>query len=149
MKPKEEDSQSIDGGSNSESSTSNRKKLGYNFIAEDFEGITLRRTTCLECECVTERKEPFYDIPVPMSVTDMDDFSSWSPSEIYRRACVTHEKLCDPNKYFCETCCRLNEANRDVLFERLPNIMVLQLKRFTTTASGVQKVNHSLIYYDF
>lgn len=140
----EEDNQSTDGGNNGENSTSNKKKLGYNFIAEDFEGITLRRTKCLECECVTERKEPFYDIPVPMSVTEMEDFDLLSPSDIYRRACVTNEKLCDPNKYFCETCCRLNEASREVLFERLPNIMVLQLKRFTTTASGIQKVNTHL-----
>ncbi|XP_017783465.1 PREDICTED: ubiquitin carboxyl-terminal hydrolase 1 [Nicrophorus vespilloides] len=115
-----------------------RKKF-YNFVAEDFEGITLRRTTCLECECVTERKEPFYDIPVPINFTE-DDYDV-DPSVIYRDACVTSEKLCDTNKYICDNCLRHNEASREVTFEKLPNIMVLQLKRFTTTAAGVQKVN--------
>ncbi|KAG5878430.1 hypothetical protein JTB14_026303 [Gonioctena quinquepunctata] len=117
-----------------------RKKLGYNFVAEDFEGITLRRTKCLECENVTERKELFYDIPVPISVRD-DDSETANVGDIFRRACVTTEKLCDSNKYLCEKCKRYNEASREVLFEKLPNMMVLQLKRFTTSTSGVQKVN--------
>ncbi|XP_019872392.1 ubiquitin carboxyl-terminal hydrolase 1 [Aethina tumida] len=117
-----------------------KKKIGYNFVAEDFEGITLRRTKCSECESVTERKEPFYDIPVPIS-TKEDDNNDLTASDIYRRACVTTEKLCESNKYLCDKCKRYNEASREVLFERLPNIMVLQLKRFTTTTAGVQKVN--------
>lgn len=124
----------------SESNEENgRKKIGYNFVCEDFEGITLRRTKCLECECVTERKEPFYDIPVPINVKEDD--TNLHANEIYRRACVTSEKLCDSNKYLCDNCNHYNEATREVSFEKLPNIMVLQLKRFMTTLTGVQKVN--------
>lgn len=106
------------------------------------QGITLRRTCCLECESVTERKETFYDIPVPILCKSEDLMCT--PSEIYRKACVTSEKLCDSNKYLCEKCERYNEASREVSFERLPNIMVLQLKRFMTTVNGVQKVNSYL-----
>lgn len=118
-----------------------KKKIGYNFVAEDFEGITLRRTKCLECEGITERKEPFYDIPVPIMFSEDVDIN---PNDIYRKACVTSEKLCDSNKYLCDNCKRYNEASREVLFEKLPNIMVLQLKRFTTSTVGVQKVNSYL-----
>lgn len=118
-----------------------KKKIGYNFVAEDFEGITLLRTKCLECEGVTERREPFYDIPVPI-ISEQD--CEANPKDVYKKACVTSEKLCDSNKYLCDNCERYNEASRDVLFERLPNIMVLQLKRFTTTSSGVKKVNSYL-----
>lgn len=39
------------------------------FISEDFEGISLLRTTCLECEHVTERKETFCDICVPIDTS--------------------------------------------------------------------------------
>lgn len=38
------------------------------FISEDFEGVSLLRTTCLECEHVTERKETFFDICVPIDI---------------------------------------------------------------------------------
>ncbi|KAF5299260.1 hypothetical protein FQA39_LY02433 [Lamprigera yunnana] len=119
-----------------------KKKIGYNFVTEDFQGVTLRRTKCLECEGVTERKEPFYDIPVPIMINEEDHETD--PNVIYRKACVTSEKLCDANKYLCDTCMRYNEASREVLFEKLPNIMVLQLKRFTTTAAGVQKLQNGL-----
>lgn len=40
-------------------------------IFEDFQGVSLLRTTCLECEQVTERKETFCDICVPIQ-TDSD-----------------------------------------------------------------------------
>lgn len=135
---------SVDDANSSDGAAENltKKPPAYNFVSDDFEGVTLRRTKCLECESVTERKETFYDIPVPI-VNKQEDFN-FNPSEFYRRACVTSEKLCDSNKYLCEKCRRYNEASREVSFERLPNIMVLQLKRFTTTTAGVQKVNSFL-----
>lgn len=37
-------------------------------ISENYEGVSLLRTTCLECEQVTERKETFCDICVPVDV---------------------------------------------------------------------------------
>lgn len=62
-------------GKNEESvddcSSRKRAAVGYNFVSDDFEGITVLRTTCLECETVTERKESFCDIRVPIS-TDTD-----------------------------------------------------------------------------
>jgi ubiquitin carboxyl-terminal hydrolase 1 len=36
-------------------------------IFEDFRGVSLLRTTCLECEQVTQRKETFCDICVPIN----------------------------------------------------------------------------------
>jgi ubiquitin carboxyl-terminal hydrolase 1 len=44
--------------------------IGHNFISEHFEGVSLLRTTCLECEQVTQRKETFCDICVPIT-TDL------------------------------------------------------------------------------
>lgn len=129
-------------------STPIMEKKRYNFLAEDFEGITLRRTKCLECESVTERKELFYDIPVPINCNeDEAERQKLNPSDVYRLACVTTEKLCDANKYLCELCQHYNEASREVSFAKLPNILVLQLKRFAASAGGlggagvVQKVH--------
>ncbi|XP_050303201.1 ubiquitin carboxyl-terminal hydrolase 1 [Anthonomus grandis grandis] len=118
-----------------------RKKCGYNFITEDFEGVSLHRTKCLECEEVSERKEPFLDIQVAVNYRDEDFDTYIKDSSIFGAICCTSEKLSDQNKYFCENCNRYNEAQRTVLYEKLPNIMVLHLKRFTTSLSGVQKVN--------
>lgn len=42
------------------------KQSIHNFVAQDFEGVMVLRTTCLECENTTEKKEPFADICVPI-----------------------------------------------------------------------------------
>lgn len=46
-----------------------------NSMFDDFQGISLLRTTCLECEFVTERKESFCDICVPINGSFKDDVS--------------------------------------------------------------------------
>lgn len=117
------------------------------FISEDFEGVSLLRTTCLECEQVTERKEIFCDICVPIDIdqpNDDDDKKKdkMSSSEVYRRAVVTSELLCERDKYWCEHCLRLNEARRAVCFPSLPRLLILQLKRFSTAAGSMEKINN-------
>ena len=57
----EDDNLSVDERYNSTSQDS---------IFEDFRGVSLLRTTCLECEQVTERKETFCDICVPIPTID-------------------------------------------------------------------------------
>lgn len=119
-----------------------KKSIGYNFVSENFSGVTLLRTKCIECESVTERKEPFYDICVPIPLTENDLDNDHCISDIYRSFCVTSENLRDTNKYWCDHCVRYNEACNEVSYERLPNLLVLQLKRFSQSASGTEKINN-------
>ena len=58
-------------------------------------------------------------------------------SEVYQAAVVTSEHLRDLNKYWCEQCLRYNEARRCVRYETLPKLLVLQLKRFSSTFGWV------------
>ncbi|XP_076258874.1 ubiquitin specific protease 1 [Rhynchophorus ferrugineus] len=136
-----ENGTTVDNYSNGVLADPDKRKIGYNFIAEEFEGVSIHRTVCLECEEVSELKEPFLEIQVPVNSKDEDFGSSNADSSIFGTVCVASEKLCDQNKYFCENCNRYNEASRTVLYEKLPNTMVLHLKRFTTSSSGVEKVN--------
>lgn len=41
-------------------------------MTNDFEGVTVLCTTCLECEHTTERKETFCDICVPIMTAGQD-----------------------------------------------------------------------------
>ncbi|XP_057321088.1 ubiquitin carboxyl-terminal hydrolase 1 [Microplitis mediator] len=116
------------------------------FISEDFEGVSLLRTTCLECEHVTERKETFCDICVPIetgrSNEKDENGKSIDGSEVYRHSVVTSELLCGRDKYWCASCLRYNEARRAVSFPSLPRLLVLQLKRFATAAGSMEKINN-------
>ncbi|XP_015591395.1 ubiquitin carboxyl-terminal hydrolase 1 isoform X2 [Cephus cinctus] len=118
------------------------------FISEDFEGVSLLRTTCLECEHVTERKETFCDICVPIDTDrSSEKDESGSPidsSEVYKRAVVTSELLWGRDKYWCARCLRYNEARRAVCFPSLPRLLVLQLKRFSTAAGSMEKINNHM-----
>ncbi|XP_039289966.1 ubiquitin carboxyl-terminal hydrolase 1 [Nilaparvata lugens] len=125
---------------------------GHNFIAEDFEGVTLLRTTCVECEMVTERKETFCDICVPIASTNTSltnnnqgALSEQKINELYREAVVTEEYLHETNKYWCETCLRYNEAKRSVRYESLPRLLTLQLKRFSSSFGSVSSVISKVI----
>ncbi|KAL0271379.1 UNVERIFIED_CONTAM: hypothetical protein PYX00_008483 [Menopon gallinae] len=120
-------------------------RLGFhNFVAQDFEGVMVLQTTCLECENTTEKKEPFADICVPIKTDynedDDDPMDPMNPSDLYQRAVVTDEFLKDRNKYYCEECLRYNEARRSVRYQTLPRLLTLQLKRFSSTYGAMSKV---------
>jgi ubiquitin carboxyl-terminal hydrolase 9/13 len=40
------------------------------------------------------------------------------------------EMLCQRNKFFCDSCCGLQEAEKRMKIKRLPNVLALHLKRF-------------------
>lgn len=64
-----DENDSIPSGSSSTSSSSSTSMF------DDFQGVSLLRTTCLECEFVTERKESFCDICVPINGLSNGDIS--------------------------------------------------------------------------
>lgn len=64
-----DENESLPSGSSSSSSSSTS-------MFDDFQGVSLLRTTCLECEFVTERKESFCDICVPINGSTNEDKSS-------------------------------------------------------------------------
>jgi len=57
----------VKGGSLATLHEGDESRSGLNFIAEDFEGVSILQTTCLECECITEMKEAFCEIGVPIT----------------------------------------------------------------------------------
>jgi len=123
-------------GSDKPGSLSDRKDAtsaqSANFVKDNFVGIGVMRTKCLECESSTYKKEEFTNIDIPIQCDDEDEDSGYN---FFINRIMASETLRDVNKYWCSECSRLNEAQRTVSYEVLPSVLVLQLKRFTTTAS--------------
>jgi ubiquitin carboxyl-terminal hydrolase 9/13 len=92
------------------------------FIQSIFQGTLTNDTRCLNCEMVTSREEHFLDVQV----------------DIEQNSSVTHclnkftrvERLSGTNKFSCECCGSLQEAEKRTRFKSLPKILVLHLKRF-------------------
>ncbi|WRT69633.1 uncharacterized protein IL334_006622 [Kwoniella shivajii] len=98
------------------------KGPGKTFVQSLFEGILTNETRCLSCETTSSRDELFLDLSI----------------DIEQHTSVTHclrqfsasEMLCQKNKFYCDSCCGLQEAEKRMKIKKLPNILALHLKRF-------------------
>lgn len=107
-----------------------------NFVKDNFVGVGVMRTKCLECEGSTYTKETFTNIDIPILGSSMEgeEEDCGGPS-FFTSQILSSEILRSDNKYWCSECRRLNEAQRSVSYDVLPTVLILQLKRFTTVAS--------------
>jgi ubiquitin carboxyl-terminal hydrolase 9/13 len=112
------------------------------WIHDLFEGTLTSETRCLTCENTSARDEAFLDLSV-----DLDVYSSVT-------SCLLkfsqEEMLCERNKFYCDQCCGLQEAEKRMKIKRLPKILALHLKRFkyTDELQRLHKLFH-LVSYPF
>lgn len=110
------------------------------FVHRLFEGILTSETRCLTCETVSSRDESFLDLSI-----DIEQNASVTAC---LRQFSASEMLCQKNKFFCDSCCDLQEAEKRYVaplhlnpdrpfnirtrmkIKRLPNVLALHLKRF-------------------
>jgi ubiquitin carboxyl-terminal hydrolase 9/13 len=93
-----------------------------NWVSELFGGTLRSETKCLTCESVSRRDEPFNDLSI-----DMEPNSSLTTC--LRNFCGS-EILCEGNKFHCDNCGGLQEAEKRARLHKLPPILCLHLKRF-------------------
>jgi len=110
------------------------------WVHDLFEGVLVSETKCLGCNMISQREEPFLDLSV-----DLDANSS--VTSCLRKFCEP-ELLCALNKFQCDTCGSLQDAERRVKIKRLPRILALHLKRFRYSEdySRLQKLFHRVVY---
>ncbi|KAK4058468.1 hypothetical protein OIO90_000629 [Microbotryomycetes sp. JL221] len=87
-----------------------------------FEGVLTNETRCLTCETITSRDEAFLDLSIDIE-------QNTSVTSCLRQFSAS-EMLCQRNKFSCDTCCGLQEAEKRMKIKKLPNILALHLKRF-------------------
>lgn len=110
------------------------------WVHELFEGTLTSETKCLTCENVSQRDEPFLDLSV-----DLVEHSSVTAC---LRKFSEEEMLCERNKFHCDRCGGLQEAEKRMKIKRLPRILALHLKRFkyTEDLQRLQKLFHRVVY---
>ncbi|PON86149.1 Ubiquitinyl hydrolase [Trema orientale] len=92
------------------------------WVHKNFQGILTNETRCLRCETVTARDETFFDLSLDIeqnsSITScLKNFSST-------------ETLNAEDKFFCDKCCSLQEAQKRMKIKKPPQVLVIHLKRF-------------------
>ncbi|ORY34843.1 hypothetical protein BCR39DRAFT_515103 [Naematelia encephala] len=97
-------------------------KNGKTFVQSLFEGTLTNETRCLSCESTSSRDELFLDLSI-----DIEQHTSVTAC---LRQFSASEMLCQKNKFYCDSCCGLQEAEKRMKIKRLPNVLALHLKRF-------------------
>ncbi|XP_028857805.1 ubiquitin carboxyl-terminal hydrolase 1 isoform X3 [Denticeps clupeoides] len=135
--------------------------LGLDMLKHLFQGQLVLRTRCLECECYTERREDFQDISVPVQEDEAEkpetsyEISPEPKSELKTlnwaiSQFASVERIVGEDKYFCETCQHYTEAERSLLFDKMPEVITIHLKCFAANSTeldpyaGLSKVNTPL-----
>ncbi|KAG8691366.1 hypothetical protein FRC11_004692 [Ceratobasidium sp. 423] len=109
--------------SKSVASTSSASNLSPLTLVHDlFEGTLTSETRCLTCETVSSRDESFLDLSI--------DIERNSSVTACLRQFSASEMLCRGDKFFCDSCCGLQEAEKRMKIKKLPNVLALHLKRF-------------------
>ncbi|KAF8808036.1 cysteine proteinase [Phlegmacium glaucopus] len=104
------------------SSNSGTRRQDATLVHKLFEGVLTSETRCLTCETVSSRDESFLDLSI-----DIEQNSSLTAC---LRQFSASEMLCQKNKFFCDSCCDLQEAEKRMKIKKLPNVLALHLKRF-------------------
>ncbi|KAH7326528.1 hypothetical protein B0I35DRAFT_137821 [Stachybotrys elegans] len=110
------------------------------WVHDIFEGLLTSETKCLTCETASQRDETFLDLSI-----DLDEHSSVTSC---LRKFSAEEMLCERNKFHCDRCGGLQEAEKRMKVKRLPKVLTLHLKRFKYTEdySRLQKLFHRVVY---
>jgi ubiquitin carboxyl-terminal hydrolase 9/13 len=121
-------------------STGSKTPNTSRWVHELFEGTLTSETQCLTCENVSQRDEVFLDLSV-----DLEQHSSVTSC---LRKFSAEEMLCEKNKFHCDNCGGLQEAEKRMKIKRLPKILALHLKRFkyTEDLQRLQKLFHRVVY---
>lgn len=96
-----------------------------NWCTELFQGVITNETKCLSCETITSKHEFFLDLPVDIPPGQ----SAYSLTHALNNFSKL-EVLTNQNKFHCNTCSSLQEAVKTIKLAKLPEILVINFKRF-------------------
>ena len=104
---------------------------GYSIIRELFTGLSLTETKCNTCMHTSLAYEPYINLQIAIPLSrDTVDLQDCLKEHTNMRT------LIENNKYQCLICKDLKEAHQKTSLFIIPEIIVIQLKRFTNDDNG-------------
>jgi ubiquitin carboxyl-terminal hydrolase 9/13 len=103
------------------------KDLGpeNNWCNEIFQGMITNETKCLNCETVTSKHEYFLDLSVDVPPGESAYSLTHSLNNFSKPEVLTNQ-----NKFYCNSCSSLQEAVKTIKLKKLPEVLVINFKRF-------------------
>ncbi len=116
-------------------------KKNYSPIIDIFTGLFMGEITCKTCNSKFTNFEPFniLPLPIPDNVQNLNDcLKEFSKCEI----------LEGDNKYNCSCCKQYTNAEKRLYLWDLPELLIVQMKRFTNNGRNTRK-NNDIIKFPF
>ncbi|KAK6463880.1 ubiquitin carboxyl-terminal hydrolase, partial [Scheffersomyces coipomensis] len=103
------------------------KEIGVenNWCNDIFQGLITNETKCLSCETITSKHEFFLDLSIDIPPGESSYSLSYSLNNFSKSETLTNQ-----NKFYCNTCSSLQEAIKTIKLKKLPEVLVINFKRF-------------------
>ncbi|CAH2354399.1 hypothetical protein CLIB1423_16S01816 [[Candida] railenensis] len=98
---------------------------GGNWCNDIFKGSIANETKCLSCETITSKEESFLDLSVDIPPGESSYSLTHSLNNFSKSERLTHQ-----NKFYCNTCSSLQEATKTIKIKKIPEVLVINFKRF-------------------
>jgi ubiquitin carboxyl-terminal hydrolase 9/13 len=98
---------------------------GHNWCNEIFQGMITNETKCLSCETITSKEEEFLDLSIDIPPGSAAYSLTHCLNNFSRLETLAHQ-----NKFYCNNCCSLQEATKTIKLKKLPEVLVINFKRF-------------------
>ncbi|EGW33645.1 uncharacterized protein SPAPADRAFT_55482 [Spathaspora passalidarum NRRL Y-27907] len=114
-----------------------------NWCNNIFRGSITNETKCLSCETVSSRHEYFLDLSIDIPPGESAYSLSYSLNNFSKSETLTNQ-----NKFYCNTCSSLQEAVKTIKLNKLPEVLVINFKRFKydETVDKMVKLFDSISY---
>lgn len=96
-----------------------------NWCTDIFQGLITNETKCLYCETITSKDETFLDLSVDVPPGESAYSLTYSLNNFSKLETLNHE-----NKFYCNTCRSLQEAVKTIKLKKVPEVLVINFKRF-------------------
>ncbi|KAK9171127.1 Ubiquitin carboxyl-terminal hydrolase family protein [Cryptosporidium meleagridis] len=110
------------------------------YIGQLFCGFFLSRIVCHNCQYTSNTYDPFMDVPL--------DIMGVSNLENALKLFTKIEYLKGENRYMCPKCNQKSDASKQILIEKPPPLLTIQLKRFSYVGHGSRKPNKAINFSD-
>ena len=105
-------------------------KLNFSIIVDKFQGQYLSQLKCLECKFTSTSYNAFSILSLPIP----EKLGRGSNQTVTLNDCleefITTELLDEDNKWHCPRCKKLTKSTKRIAITRLPQILILNFKRF-------------------
>ena len=104
--------------------------------------------TCHRCNFQSNSYDPFMDLslPIPQKSGGGSYYSSYSSGSVTLIDCLEMEEEKLTDDYRCEKCKKKGHCTRKISIQKLPQVLVIHLKRFSYTAYSRKKLSTSVTF---